>query len=126
MLLAVTTISLLLGFILGRVWEIRKHLLLPEPIDEHSRPVEVRVPAGVSYRPPESDSERLAALDREMQALIKTVAIRRPRPNAAAGETGQSAGSKHSPIVLERIWPRTVTRACVDQTFHASWDEPLR
>jgi hypothetical protein len=43
MLLAVELVALLAaGFVLGRVWEIRQRMALPEPIDERSRPVEIR------------------------------------------------------------------------------------
>ena len=124
MLLAVALISLLLGFVLGRVWEIRKRILLAKPVDERSRPVEVRVATKFSDQPPRSDSERLAALDREMQDLIKTVAIRDRRPNNPGGETGRVAGPAPSPIVLESIWPRTAAKARVEQTFQTSWNEP--
>lgn len=81
MLLAVALVSLLLGFILGRIWEIRQRITLAERIDEQSRPVEIRVAARPSYQSPPEDT-KLAALDREMKDLIKTVAVQGRRPNS--------------------------------------------
>jgi hypothetical protein len=71
MLLAVALISLLLGFILGRIWEIRQRIILAEPVP---RPVEIS-PANKASKQAPIDDSKLAALDREMQDLIKAVAI---------------------------------------------------
>lgn len=79
--------ALLAGFVLGRVWEIRQRIVLAEPIDERSRPVEIRA-AKVAQQVPSRDSDRLAALDREMRELIRGVAMKGRRSNTTDGRTG--------------------------------------
>ena len=89
LLAAELIITLLLGFVLGRVWEIRRRIVVAEAVDELSRPVEIRAAAKVSQQLPRDDSNRLAALDREMQDLIRTVATQGRRPNTADRGTGR-------------------------------------
>lgn len=72
--------ALLLGFVLGRLWEMRQHLKLAKPADVRSRPVEIRAPAKVSEQLP-SDDGRLAALDRELNDLLKFAALQGHRLN---------------------------------------------
>jgi hypothetical protein len=75
MLLAIGLVTaLLVGFVLGRLWEMRQRLRLAKPIDVRSRPVEIRAPTKVSEQPP-SDDGRLAALDRELNDLLKFAAV---------------------------------------------------
>ncbi|HEY1805165.1 MAG TPA: hypothetical protein VGG45_11895 [Terracidiphilus sp.] len=89
LLAAELIIALLLGFVLGRVWEIRRRIVVAETIDKPSRPIEIRAAAKVSQQVPREDSKRLAALDREMQDLIRTVASQGRRPNTADRGTGR-------------------------------------
>ena len=123
MLLALEMIiTFLLGVVLGRIWEIRKQILLAAPIDQRSRPVDLHATARLPGRPARSDIERLAALDREMQDLIKSAAIRGQRSNDPSAETQLGARPAALPIVLEGIWPRT-TKAAADRTLQSSWNE---
>ena len=78
-------ITLLVGFILGRVWEIRQRIMLAEPVDQVRRPIEIRVANKHSERSAGNDS-KLLALEREMKDLIKAVAIPGRRPNSQAIE----------------------------------------
>jgi len=66
--------ALLVGFVLGRLWEMRQRLKLAKLIDVRSRPVEIRAPTKVSEQPPSNDG-RLAALDRELNDLLKFAAV---------------------------------------------------
>jgi hypothetical protein len=85
MLLAVELVDVrVAGFVLGRVREIRQRMALAEPIDERSRPVEIRTTQPVRNQ----DGERLAALDREMQEPIGGVAMEPQRVNMTDGGTG--------------------------------------
>ena len=90
MLLALgVVVSFLLGVLVGRVWEIRQRILLAGPASERTRPVELHAAAGGSQFPPRTDSQRLADLDREMQDLIKAVAIKARHTNATNGRVGR-------------------------------------
>src|SRR5581483_10755969 len=66
--------ALLVGFVLGRLWEMRQRLKLAKLIDVRTRPVEIRAPTKVSEQPPSNDG-RLAALDRELNDLLKFAAV---------------------------------------------------
>lgn len=88
MLLAIALVTAFLaGVLVGRVWEIRLRIILAEPIDERSRPVEIRAATKVAQRP---DNEGLVALERETQDLIRGMAMRARRAGgtAPAGSSG--------------------------------------
>lgn len=53
MLLAIGLVAaLLVGFVLGRLWEMRQRLKLAKPVDVRLPPVEIRPPAKDSEQPP--------------------------------------------------------------------------
>lgn len=78
-------ITLLGGFVLGRVWEIRQRIMLAEPVDQVRRPIEIRV-ANKHSEPSAGNDSKLLALEREMKDLIKAVAVPGRRPNSRAIE----------------------------------------
>jgi hypothetical protein len=90
MLLAVELVtSLLLGFALGRIWEIRRRVVLMKGVDERPPPVGSRVQVQVSKRQPKDEEELVAAFDREMKELVRVGAAKERRlAQIAAGASG--------------------------------------
>ncbi len=96
MLLAVEmVIALLLGFVFGRMWEIRKRLMLSKTVDERSRPVEIRAATSSSEQALWEDS-RLAALDRELKDLLKFAAVQGQRINKSDHGTLRAAPTPYT------------------------------
>ena len=95
MLLAVALVTAFLaGVLVGRVWEIRLRIILAEPIDERSRPVEIRAATKVAQG---QDNEGLAALERETQDLIRGMAVKARRaPGGGTAPAGSSVWRTHS------------------------------
>ncbi|MGA8322194.1 MAG: hypothetical protein WB774_15605, partial [Xanthobacteraceae bacterium] len=72
MLLAVELVAaLLLGFVLGRIWEIRQCMMRTKHADDRPPQVENNVAVQVSKRPPKDEDELVAAFDREMKKLVR-------------------------------------------------------
>ena len=80
MLLAVElVIALLLGFALGRIWEIRQRIVLVGYADDRPPQVENSVVLQGSKRLPKDEDELAAAFDREMKELVRVVAAKERR-----------------------------------------------
>lgn len=67
---------LLLGFVFGRIWQIRQHMMLAGHADERPRRVESGIAVQVSQPPPKDENELVAAFDREMKELVAAVAAK--------------------------------------------------
>jgi len=68
--------ALLLGFVFGRIWEIRQRVMLAGRADEQRRRVGSSVVFQVSERPPKDENELVATFDREMKELVAAVAAK--------------------------------------------------
>jgi len=68
--------ALLLGFVLGRIWEIRQRVMLAGRADEQRRRIGSSVVLQVSARPPKDENELVATFDREMKELVAAVAAK--------------------------------------------------
>lgn len=89
MLLAFELITtLLLGFVLGRIWQIRQQILLAEHVDNRRRPVESGIMGQGSERSQATDYKSLMASDRQNNArpISPASAVRLSgRPAASPG-----------------------------------------
>ncbi len=79
-------ITLLVGFALGRIWEIRQRIMQAQRVDDLRRPVEIRMISKDSA-PRLTQEDRLLALDRAMKRLVGSAAAREGRSNLRAIET---------------------------------------
>lgn len=80
MLLAVELVAaLLLGAVLGRIWEIRQRIMWIKCADERTPRVENSVAVQVSERPPRDEDELVAAFDREIKELVRVIAAKERR-----------------------------------------------
>lgn len=77
MLLAVELVAaLFFGFVLGRIWEIRRRIILVEHVDERPLRVENSGAVQLPERPPRGENELVAAFDREMKKLVSVLAAK--------------------------------------------------
>jgi len=76
--------ALAVGFVLGRLWEIRQRLILTEPVNEPSHLIVSGVAPQASAKFPTDDSKLLTDLDRELKALLKTSGAQGQRPTTVA------------------------------------------
>lgn len=77
MLLAAGLIAaLLLGFVLGRIWEIRQRIMVTERADERPLGLESDVTVQIPEPQPRDESELVAAFDREMKELVRVIAAK--------------------------------------------------
>lgn len=77
MLFAVELIAaLLLGFVFGRIWQIRQQMMSAENADERPPRIGNGVAVQVSQQPAKDENELVAAFDREMKELVAAVAAK--------------------------------------------------
>lgn len=77
MLFAVELVAAgLLGFLLGRIWQIRQQMMSAEHADEPPRRIGSGIAVQVSHQPPKDENELVAAFDREMKELVAAVAAK--------------------------------------------------
>lgn len=69
-------VVLLLGFVLGRIWQIRQQMMSAGHAAERPPRVESGVAVQVSQQPPKDENELVAAFDREMKELVAAVAAK--------------------------------------------------
>lgn len=72
--------TLLIGFVLGRLWEIRQRIMRTEAVEEQPHRIVSSVVSKGSEQPPRDDSKLLAALDRELKGLLKAAAVQGQSP----------------------------------------------
>lgn len=82
MMIAVILITtLMLGFVLGRIWEIRHQIVLAEPRSARRRPVEGSVKAQVSEQAQADNRRLLAALDQISDVVSASASAQDRRSN---------------------------------------------
>jgi hypothetical protein len=67
--------ALLVGFVLGRIWEIRQRIALPGR-DERPRRAQSVVAVRPPAPPPKDENELVASFDREMKELVAAIAAK--------------------------------------------------
>jgi hypothetical protein len=68
--------ALLVGFVLGRIWEIRQRIALPGRTDERPRRAQSVVAVRPPASPPKDENELVASFDREMKELVASIAAK--------------------------------------------------
>lgn len=68
--------ALLLGFVLGRIWEIRQRMTLTGRTDGRPRQTENGIAVRPPGPPPKDENELVAAFDREMKKLVAAIAAK--------------------------------------------------
>jgi hypothetical protein len=68
--------ALLVGFVLGRIWEIRQRIALTGRTDERPRRTESVVAVRRPAPPPKDENEIVASFDREMKELVAAIAAK--------------------------------------------------
>ena len=68
--------ALLLGFALGRIWEIRQRMTLTGRTDGRPRQLENGIAVRPPGPPPKDENELVAAFDREMKGLVAAIAAK--------------------------------------------------
>lgn len=86
--------TLLLGFVIGRVWEIRQQILRANPVGNRPRRVDGGIAAQGSEQLQVDDRRLLATLDRQMKDLI-TSAVGQ-RPNTVVREASRRGPIPHA------------------------------
>lgn len=77
MLFAIELVAaLLLGFVFGRIWQMRQHMMSAEQTGERPRRIESTIAAQIPQQPPKDENELVAAFDREMKELVAAVAAK--------------------------------------------------
>jgi hypothetical protein len=80
MIIFVLIAALLLGFVLGRIWEIRHQIVSTEARGARQRPVEASVTGGVSARGQSDDRGLLAALQQIRNVVTATASAQERLP----------------------------------------------
>ncbi len=80
--------ALLVGFVLGRIWEIRQRMTLTGRTDEQPRRIESGIAVRLPGLPPKDENELVAAFDREMKELVAAIAAK----GRHLSQTAQSRG----------------------------------
>ncbi len=68
--------ALLVGFVLGRVWEIRQRMTLAGHTEERPRRIENSIAVRRPELPPKDENELVASFDREMKELVAAIAAK--------------------------------------------------
>lgn len=68
--------ALILGFVFGRVWQIRQHMMSAEHAGDRPRRIESGIATQIPQQPPKDENELVAAFDREMKELVAAVAAK--------------------------------------------------